>query len=373
VASSKPGIQELTRALDTNEALVAVHYACESFLTAKDHPAGVACAALYDLQTGETFAFSRSDAPPSVTGQAREIHLLDRFYEQVNARFDARFLHWNMNRPEYGFGALAARYEYLTGKQPSDAVPERRVDVDELFTARFGYDYAPHPKLESVARLNDLDLRSFRSGKSEAELFAKEDWGTITRSTASKAKIIGELLTLLATGKVRTSDSAGSVTFAGERLDAVSVVFALGDSMLPVQRSLSVRPQKRPALEVKDEYDDQYLFRALLVQFFDDVRDEDFAPSYAGGNSRIDFVLPQYKLAVELKHTRAGLKDKDLGEQLMIDRDRYQGRDDPPATHLLCLVFDHDGLIRNPRAIEADLRRDNTAGKMAATVRIYDR
>jgi hypothetical protein len=52
-------LQELRRALDRNEALVAVHYACESFLTAKDRPAGVACVALHDLQTGETLAFSR--------------------------------------------------------------------------------------------------------------------------------------------------------------------------------------------------------------------------------------------------------------------------------------------------------------------------
>jgi hypothetical protein len=94
---------------------------------------------------------------------------------------------------------------------------------------------------------------------------------------------------------------------------------------LPVQRSLRIRPQNRRPLEVSDEYDDQYLLRALLVQFFDDVRDEEFVSSYAGGKSRIDFVLPRYKLAVELKHTRDSLRDKELGEELMIDRDRYRG------------------------------------------------
>src|SRR3954469_11242524 len=98
--------QELRRALDRNGALVAVHYACESLTTAKEHPAGVACVALYDLQTGDTLAFSRSDAHPTVTGDDREIQLLDAFYRELISHGDAYFLHWNMNRPEYGFTAL---------------------------------------------------------------------------------------------------------------------------------------------------------------------------------------------------------------------------------------------------------------------------
>jgi hypothetical protein len=143
--------------------------------------------------------------------------------------------------------------------------------------------------------------------------------------------------------------------------------------MLSVQRSLKVRPRSRVPLEFNDEYDDQYLFRALLTQFFDDVRDEDYIPSYAGGNSRIDFLLPQYKLAVELKHTRSGLKDSEVGEQLIIDRDRYKGKHAGITTHLMCLVFDYEGQLRNPRGLEEDLRRDVTMPDMAVTVRIFDR
>jgi hypothetical protein len=126
-------------------------------------------------------------------------------------------------------------------------------------------------------------------------------------------------------------------------------------------------------LEFNDEYDDQYIFRALLTQFFADVREEDYVPSYAGGNSRIDFLLPQYKLAVELKHTRNGLKDNEVGEQLIIDRDRYKGKGPGIATHLMCLVFDYGGQLRNPRGLEEDLRREASIPEMAVTVRIFDR
>lgn len=144
----------------------------------------------------------------------------------------------------------------------------------------------------------------------------------------------------------------------------------MGDRVRPVMRSLSVRPQGVP-LEFKNEYDDQYLCRALLVQFFDDVRDEEYVPSYAGGNSRIDFLIPRFKLGIELKHTRNGLKDKDVGEQLVIDVARYSAH--KSVSHLICLVFDYGGHLRNPRALEEDLRREVSSPEMAVTVRIYDR
>lgn len=363
--------QELAHALQSNQALTAIHYACESFFTAKDHPAGIACIALHDLQTDETLAFSRADAPPSVEGDAREVYLLKRFYQELEARGEATFLHWNMNRPEYGFPALATRHEYLIGERPPIVAPARRIDVDGLLDAQFGVDYAPHGKLESMARLNSLDTRSFRSGQTEAELFGNGDWVTLSRSAASKAKIIAQIASLLAAGTVRTAGSAGTVSFAGGRLDAVPLVLALGEKMLLVQRSLRIHPRGRATIPFADEYDDQYLHRALLVQFFEDVRDEDYTPSYAGGNSRIDFVLPAYSLAVELKHTRSGLRDVKLGEELIVDREKYRGHQS--VTHLVCLVFDYEGHLRNPRALETDLQKSTATPDMAVTVRIYDR
>ncbi|MCX5389796.1 hypothetical protein [Streptomyces sp. NBC_00094] len=361
----------MRRAVELNSSLMSVHYACESFATAKDHPAGVACVAFHDLQTAETLAFSRSDAPPSkVTDEEKEIHVLERFYSELQSREGAYFLHWNMNRPEYGFNALAARYEYLTGNTPPVSPPHQRVDVDGLLAATFGDTYAPHGRLEGIARMNNMDMRSFRAGKEEADLFAKKEWGTLSRSTASKAWIIANSLRRLVDGTILTSSSAGSVEFSGASLDAVALVLALGDRMLPVMRSLGVRPHGVP-IEFKTEYDDQYLYRALLVQFFDDVRDEEYVPSYAGGNSRMDFLIPRFKLGIELKHTRSGLKDKDVGDQLVIDVGRYSTHQS--VNHLLCLVFDYDGHLRNPRALEEDLRRDVSTPDMAVTVRIYDR
>lgn len=364
-------LRPLRRALEGGEGLIAVHYACESFLTAKDHPPGIASAAVFDLITGEVIGFSRADCPASKDPLGCELDLLGRLFSKLNSHQESHVLHWNMDRPEFGFDALLKRWRFLTDDSPSFTPPRMRYDVDGLFDAVFGENYAPHGKLESMAKLNDLDMRSFRSGKEEADAFDAQHWAMLGRSSASKAGIIGGLLKRLLDGSAKTAVSAGQLSFAGSRLDAVQTILALSTRFLLVQRSLGKHPHGGDPVEFKNEYDDQFLLRALLVQFFDNVRDEEYASSYAGSNSRIDFVLPSFGLAVELKHTSNAMTDSDLGEQLIIDRERYKTHRE--VTHLIVLVFDHDGHIRNPRGLESDLQRDHSHPDLTVTVRIVDR
>ena len=67
-------------------------------------------------------------------------------------------------------------------------------------------------------------------------------------------------------------------------------------------------------MEVDDEYDVQYLTHALLLLDFEDVRPEEWTPSYAGGSSRMDFLMKAEKIVLEVKKTRKGLKAKEIGE-----------------------------------------------------------
>ena len=351
--------------------MFAVHYACESFITAKDHPPGIAAIAISDLNNGEVMAFSRTDCPEGSEPVECEIELLTRFYEELERRVETICLHWNMDRPEYGFNALSTRWRYLTRKDPASSTPRQRYDVDGLLVAEFGANYAPHAKLPSTATLNDLDMRSFLSGKDEAAAYEEKNWASLTRSASSKAKIIGQLLLLMCNGNIKTADSAGMVEFAGGSLEAVKVILSLADRYRYVQVRLKTRRQGRQALVCNDEYDDQYLFVSLLAQFFDDIREEEFSPSYAGGNSRIDFVLPEIKVGIELKHTRSGLNDTTLGQELIVDRERY--KDHPSVTHLVVLVFDYDNHLRNPRGIETDLQREHSHSDLTVTVKIVDR
>ena len=118
-------------------------------------------------------------------------------------------------------------------------------------------------------------------------------------------------------------------------------------------RQLRVRHKGRGTIEMGDEYDVQDLLHSFLVLHFDDVRPEEHTPSYAGGSSRMDFLLKRERIVVEVKRTREGLGAKEVGEQLMIDIARYRAH--PDCKLLLCFVYDPEGRIGNPRGLESDL------------------
>ncbi len=123
-----------------------------------------------------------------------------------------------------------------------------------------------------------------------------------------------------------------------------------------VARQLRQRHNNRATLKIDDEYDAQDLFHALLRLFFDDIRDEEWTPSYAGGASRIDFLLKQEQVLVEIKMTRQGLtKEKDVGDQLIIDSERY--RVHPDCKMLVAFVYDPQEYLSNPRGVERDLTK----------------
>jgi hypothetical protein len=120
-----------------------------------------------------------------------------------------------------------------------------------------------------------------------------------------------------------------------------------------VVRQLRQRHDGRPTLAVADEYDVQDLFHALLTIYFDDIRKEEWTPSYAGGASRMDFLLPNIEAVIETKMMRPSLSTKQLGEQLIVDIAKYKAH--PGCRILFCLIYDPDGRISNPRGVENDL------------------
>lgn len=119
-------------------------------------------------------------------------------------------------------------------------------------------------------------------------------------------------------------------------------------------RQLKKRHDNRQTIVVKDEYDIQDLLEAVLRLHFDDVRAEEWCPSYAGGSKRMDFFLNDEKIAIETKMTREGLSDKQIGEQLTIDITNYKQH--PNCETLYCFVYDPDGRIRNPNGLIKDLQ-----------------
>lgn len=125
-----------------------------------------------------------------------------------------------------------------------------------------------------------------------------------------------------------------------------------------VARQLRNRYNDRNTLDIDDEYDVQDLFHCLLKIEFDDIRPEETTPSYAGGSKRIDFLLKNEKVLVEVKKTRKNLTDKEVGQELLIDISTYSSH--PDCEQLYCFVYDPEGRISNPIGLKNDLEKKSS-------------
>jgi hypothetical protein len=127
-----------------------------------------------------------------------------------------------------------------------------------------------------------------------------------------------------------------------------------------VVRQLRLRREDRPTLDVSDEYDVQDLLHSLLQLHFDDIRTEEWTPTYAGGAARMDFLLKDFGIVIETKKTRTGLKAKDIGSQLIEDIAKY--KQSPDCKKLVCFVYDpeervmnRDGFVRDLESLDSDI------------------
>jgi hypothetical protein len=124
-----------------------------------------------------------------------------------------------------------------------------------------------------------------------------------------------------------------------------------------VAKQLRDRHNTRETLDIDDEYDVQDLLHSLLHIFFDDIRPEEWTPSYAGKSARMDFLLKNDHIVIEVKKTRKNLNAKEVGSELIEDIARY--KEQPDCKTLICFVYDPEGRIANPRGIENDLSQNN--------------
>ena len=142
-------------------------------------------------------------------------------------------------------------------------------------------------------------------------------------------------------------------TFSAGPSTAADLVCGLARHFPRFAAELMKRHGSRPAFRVKDEYDVQDLFRALLWLHFGDVRREEWNPSYGGVQSRSDLLLKAERVVVETKMTRQGLGQREVVEELTIDKAHYRGH--PNCGTLVCFVYDPERRLGNPGAIESDL------------------
>lgn len=148
--------------------------------------------------------------------------------------------------------------------------------------------------------------------------------------------------------------------------DRLELIISVLERFPAFCRQLKKRYNDRDTIEMNDEYDVQDLVHALLTLHFDDVRQEEASPSYAGSSSRQDFLLKKEKIVIEVKKTRKSLGAGKIGEELIIDMARYRAH--PDCDTLVCFVYDPDCWVNNPKGVIADLEGGDAEGKTRVVI-----
>ena len=249
-----------------------------------------------------------------------------------------------------------------------EILERQRAAIDSLRSVRSGtpaFDKWRRDTEVAIERIFGHQSRNIADFK--AVNFSLQVWTTSTKDHENEDAyrrgldradaILSSMIDEVREYEIDDDDGAGSP-------DQLSLIERLCLRFHVAARQLQARHADRQTIRIEDEYDVQDLLHALLRLHFEDVRPEEWTPSYAGRSSRVDFLLKSERIVVEVKKTRASMKTGDLGEQLIIDRARYERH--PDCDTLVCFVYDPEGRIGNPAGIERDL--EDHGGKLKVRV-----
>jgi len=192
-----------------------IHYSCESFY---DNPQGssrrITSIAVFHLGSGQVQSFSIHQIAEQERGKISlddieqhydelEKSMLKRFYEFVRLHKNYTWVHWNMRDTNYGFPAIAHRFESLGG-QPEEISDDHKIDLPALFDDIYGADFANDPQLLDMMTLNGKKYKEVLSGAEEANAFKNKEYILLHQSTLRKVRLIWKLAKRQWEGKLVT-------------------------------------------------------------------------------------------------------------------------------------------------------------------------
>lgn len=182
-----------------------IHYSCDNFINSST----VTSISIQNLFYNEIETFSlynsaknKGIAPEKIPDniQMLEQNMLTECFQVLSHNPDIKWIHWNMSSTKYGFKALECRYRELCGDKPYIVADDHKINLSHLFVDLFDEDYAGHPRMEKLMKLNAIPKPpDFFPGLSENEtdevdLFNEKRYQEIEFSCARKVDLFSKFL-----------------------------------------------------------------------------------------------------------------------------------------------------------------------------------
>jgi hypothetical protein len=221
INSSSEFIREIKRHPDR---FYIIHYSCQSLYDDNERlsPRITSIAAMH-LATEQTVSFS-THAIAEELGISRdqvlnrfddiERDLLSKFAEFIRDRRDRYWIHWNMRNLTYGFEHIEHRYRTLHHQDAPSVPIERRLNLNDMLSDRYGSDYCTDPKMHCLMELNGGIHRFFLKGEEEVEAFKNLEFIRMHNSTLCKVGFFKSAIQRMVRGQLRTQSRG-----IGPRLD----------------------------------------------------------------------------------------------------------------------------------------------------------
>jgi hypothetical protein len=219
IFSSRSFINEIRQ---RPENFYVIHYSCQSLYDDNDALSPrITSIAITHFATEQTVSFSTHAIAEELHIPREEVRdrfdeverqLLTQFYAFIRDRRDKYWVHWNMRNLTYGFEHLEHRYRVLGGNDAPIIPVERRLNLNDLLSHRYGSGYAAHPKMKSLMELNGGIHRHFLTGEEEVQAFRNNEFIRMHNSTLSKVGFLHLVIRRLVSGKLHTASKGWGIT-----------------------------------------------------------------------------------------------------------------------------------------------------------------
>lgn len=204
------------------ENFYVIHYSCQSLYDDNEALSPrITSIVISHYGTEQTVSFSTHSVAEELHILREEVRnrfdevekkLLTDFYTFIRDRRDKYWIHWNMRNLTYGFEHLEHRYQVLVGNSGSVIPVERRLNLNDMLSNRYGSNYAKHPKMKSLMEMNGGIHRHFLTGEEEVRAFQEDEFIRMHNSTLAKVGFFCKTIRKFTKGKLRTASRGIGVT-----------------------------------------------------------------------------------------------------------------------------------------------------------------
>ena len=134
-----------------------------------------------------------------------EKEILSEFGNFMRKNAGTLVVGWNLKNAIYGIQQLMRRWKALAIESEFPVQMNDVIDLDEVLGITYGRNYIQHPKLKSLADLNEITTLGHIEGRLEPQLYYDGAYKKIEISTERKVSMVAEIMSLAFEEKLKTN------------------------------------------------------------------------------------------------------------------------------------------------------------------------